>query len=265
MKKQKVLFVCNHNAGRSQMGQALLNMLYGDRYQAESAGFSPSETMNCHTMAVMEEMGIDLSEQRPKPLVAVADEDYSQIVVMCEADANGLACLPCAEKISVCAFTDPSLFAGSEDEILDGFRGVRDEIRAFIEMEFSDHPKKVEVVLRSQGEGGLQIPFFCSDTLRPVGDVAEEMGRIVAKQGWEISFLRVAAESGEPPLSLLLNNIPLEELVPLPNPEKYCGMSCVDCGGSTCSPTTGSGGCRRYESLPESVFRLAILKACGLK
>jgi arsenate reductase len=265
MKKQRVLFVCNHNAGRSQMAQALLNTFYGDRYEAESAGFSPSDTMNCHTIAVMEEMGIDLSEQQSKPLLAVEDGEYSRIVVMCETDAVKLACLPRADTISECTFADPYFFAGSEDEILDGFRAVRDEIRAFLETEFGAKPKKLEIVLHSQEENGMQMPFFCSDTLRPVGDVAEEMGRMVAEHGWELSFQRVAAEAGEPPLLLLLNNMPLEEFVPLPNPDKYCGMSCSDCAGSGCGPGTGSGGCRRYESLPESVFRLAILKACGLK
>lgn len=247
------------------MAQALLNTLFGDHYEAESAGFSPSDTMNCHTVAVMEEIGIDLSEQHPKPLLAVSDGEYSRIVVMCETDAVMLTNLPHADTISEYTFADPYFFAGSEDEILDGFRAVRDEIRVFLEKEFCQKPKTLEIVLCSQGENGMQMPFFCSDTLRPVGDVAEEMGRMVAKHGWEISFRRVAAKAGDPPLSLLLNNTPLEEIVPLPNPDKYCGMSCTDCGGSGCGPGAGSGGCRRYESLPESVFRLAILKACGLK
>ena len=247
------------------MAQAFLNTLYGNRYEAESAGFSPSDSMNCHTMVVMEEIGIDLSEQHPKPIPAVEDGEYFRIVVMCETDAKMLACLPRADTISVFPFADPYCFAGSEDEILDGFRDIRDEIRLFLKEEFGEKPKELEIVLRSQGENGMQIPFFCSDTLRPVGDVAEEMGRMVAEHGWEITFQRVAAEGGEPPLSLLLNNTPLEEIVPLPNPDKYCGMSCAACGGSACSSTTGTGGCRRYDSLPESVFRLAILKACGLK
>jgi hypothetical protein len=192
---------------------------------------------------------------------------------MCEADAERLSFLPRAETVSVCAFRDPYLFAGSEDEIMDGFRGVRDEIRGFLEVEFGEKsktdfyhkPKKLEIVLRFQGEGGMQIPFFCSDTLRPVEDVAEEMGRIVAEKGIELSFHRVAAEAGDPPLLLLLNDIPLEKIVPLPNPDKYCGMACADCGGSACGPAAGMGACRRYDLLPESIFRLAILKVCGLK
>jgi len=64
----EVLFVCVHNAGRSQMAAVLTSHLSGGRVSVRSAGSDPAETINPAVLAVMSEMGLDLSQEFPKPL-----------------------------------------------------------------------------------------------------------------------------------------------------------------------------------------------------
>jgi protein-tyrosine-phosphatase len=73
----EVLFVCTHNAGRSQMAAALLNHQAAGRVQVTSAGSQPADQVNPAVVAVMAEIGLDISREFPKPLttgkVQVAD------------------------------------------------------------------------------------------------------------------------------------------------------------------------------------------------
>ena len=66
--KPQVLFVCVHNAGRSQMAAALLERLAGNRVDVRSAGSTPAEEIHPVVLQAMEEVGIDLSKERPKRL-----------------------------------------------------------------------------------------------------------------------------------------------------------------------------------------------------
>ena len=72
-----VLFVCVHNAGRSQMAAALLKLRSHGRLNVRSAGSAPAEEINPNAIAALEELGIDMSEAFPKPLT---DE------IVCAAD-----------------------------------------------------------------------------------------------------------------------------------------------------------------------------------
>jgi len=64
----RVVFVCLHNAGRSQMSQALFERAAGGRHEARSAGTEPAERVHPVTVAAMREVGIDLSSRSPQPL-----------------------------------------------------------------------------------------------------------------------------------------------------------------------------------------------------
>ena len=77
-KKASVLFVCVHNAGRSQMAAGFLTELAGDRIEVRSAGTQPGEQVNPSAVAAMGEIGIDISENFPKKLTdeSVKDSDY---------------------------------------------------------------------------------------------------------------------------------------------------------------------------------------------
>jgi arsenate reductase len=77
-----VLFVCVHNAGRSQMAAAWLRHLAGDRVEVRSAGSAPAETVNPAVVAAMDEVGIDIADQRPRILTTDAVEASDVCVTM---------------------------------------------------------------------------------------------------------------------------------------------------------------------------------------
>ncbi len=83
----EVLFVCVHNAGRSQMAAALLNHHAGGQVAIRSAGSTPADEINPSVVAAMDELGIDLSKEFPKPLTTVAVEAADVVVTMGCGDA----------------------------------------------------------------------------------------------------------------------------------------------------------------------------------
>ena len=82
-----VLFVCLHNAGRSQMAEALFQRAAGDRHVALSAGTTPAEHVHPEVVAVMRELGIDLAERRPRRLTRELAERADVVVTMGCGDA----------------------------------------------------------------------------------------------------------------------------------------------------------------------------------
>ncbi|NLV81000.1 MAG: arsenate reductase ArsC [Rhodococcus sp.] len=82
MPTPSVLFVCVHNAGRSQMAAGFLTELAGDRIEVRSAGSAPSDRVNPVAVAVMAELGIDISAQNPKVLTADAVEASDVVITM---------------------------------------------------------------------------------------------------------------------------------------------------------------------------------------
>ena len=85
--KPSVLFVCVHNAGRSQMAAAYLTHLAGDRIQVRSAGSAPADTVNPTVVAAMAEDGIDMSHEVPKVLTEDAVKDSDVVITMGCGDA----------------------------------------------------------------------------------------------------------------------------------------------------------------------------------
>ncbi|MFD6182384.1 arsenate reductase ArsC [Streptomyces goshikiensis] len=82
-----VLFVCVHNAGRSQMAAGFLRHLAGDRVEARSAGSAPGEKVNPSAVAAMAELGIDISDRTPKVLTPEAAQASDYIITMGCGDA----------------------------------------------------------------------------------------------------------------------------------------------------------------------------------
>ena len=85
--KPEVLFVCVHNAGRSQMAAGLLLKHAGDRIVVRSAGSAPADEVNPAVVEVMEEVGVDLSRELPKPLTTEAVEASDVVITMGCGDA----------------------------------------------------------------------------------------------------------------------------------------------------------------------------------
>jgi arsenate reductase len=78
----RVLFVCVHNAGRSQMAAALLDRYAGERIRVQSAGSAPADEIDPAVMSAMEEIGLDLSKEFPKPLTTGAVEGADVVITM---------------------------------------------------------------------------------------------------------------------------------------------------------------------------------------
>jgi protein-tyrosine-phosphatase len=85
--RPSVLFVCVHNAGRSQMAAAFLSHLAGDRVEVRSAGSAPADTVNPAVVEAMSEVGIDISAQTPKILTAGAVQASDVVITMGCGDA----------------------------------------------------------------------------------------------------------------------------------------------------------------------------------
>lgn len=136
MTKKKTLFICTHNSARSQIAEALLNELYGEKYEAYSAGVEAS-TVNPHAIEVMAEMGIDISTQRSKNIEEFKDSEFEYVVTVC-AHAEQMCPFFPGKTVIHKNFEDPVGFNGTEEDILIQFRNIRDEIKKWIEETFGD-------------------------------------------------------------------------------------------------------------------------------
>ncbi|MFJ5895828.1 arsenate reductase ArsC [Streptomyces sp. NPDC093064] len=85
--RPSVLFVCVHNAGRSQMGAAFLTHLAGDRVEVRSAGSAPADAVNPAVVEAMKEVGVDISAQKPKVLTTEAVRSSDVVITMGCGDA----------------------------------------------------------------------------------------------------------------------------------------------------------------------------------
>lgn len=122
--KPSVLFVCVHNAGRSQMAAGWLRHLAGDAVEVRSAGSAPAETVNAVAVEAMREVGIDITNQTPKKLELETAEAADVIITMGCGDACPI--FP-GKRYEDWKLADP---AGKGIEAV---RPIREEIRARIE------------------------------------------------------------------------------------------------------------------------------------
>jgi arsenate reductase (thioredoxin) len=134
MTKTRVLFLCTGNTARSQMAEAFLRAHGGDRFDAYSAGFEPTE-INPLTIQVMEERGFDLSDQHAKGLTEYLGKvHFGYMINMCQRDESGCPkAFPGMGTRLDWSFADPAAVEGTEEERLAKFRGVRDAIDARVQ------------------------------------------------------------------------------------------------------------------------------------
>jgi protein-tyrosine-phosphatase len=115
-----VLFVCVHNAARSQMAEAFFNNLTGDKHRGISAGSQPTEKINPNAVKAMIEVGIDISDAKPKSLTADMVEE-SDIVVTMGCGENVCPIVP--KEVIDWDLEDPS------KKSMEGVREIRDQIK----------------------------------------------------------------------------------------------------------------------------------------
>lgn len=122
--KPSVLFVCVHNAGRSQMAAGFLRHIAGDRVEVRSAGSLPAAALNPVAVAAMGELGIDIARERPSVLTTSAVEASDVVITMGCGDACPL--FP-GKRYEDWTLDDPA------GQGIDAVRAIRDEIRGRIE------------------------------------------------------------------------------------------------------------------------------------
>ncbi len=135
--KKTVLFLCTHNSARSQMAEGILKNLYGNKFEVYSAGTEPSR-VNPFAIKAMEELGVDISNNKSKSVNSYTNTSIDYVVTVCDSARESCPTFPGAKHTIHKAFRDPSQFRGKDEEILRGFRVVRDEIQEWIKDEFGN-------------------------------------------------------------------------------------------------------------------------------
>ena len=124
---ERVLFLCTHNSARSQMAEGLLRRLGGGRFEAASAG---TEATGVHPLAirVMAELDIDLGGHTSKTVEGLVDRPWDYVITVCDAANEACPVFPKKASRLHWSFEDPSQASGTEDQRLEVFRRVRDQI-----------------------------------------------------------------------------------------------------------------------------------------
>jgi len=135
IRKTRVLFICTANAARSQMAEGLLRAKYGDRFEVFSAGTHQSR-VSPRAIRIMKEIGIDISHHRSKSLDEMSGMTFDLAVTLCDRASQVCPVVTCAKKTMHHGFPDPHLTKGTEDDLIEGYRRVRNNIGAWIDKTF---------------------------------------------------------------------------------------------------------------------------------
>jgi arsenate reductase len=133
--KMRVLFICTANAARSQMAEGLLRAKYGTRFDVFSAGTHPSR-VSTRAIEVMNEIGIDISHHQSKTLDEISGMTFDLAVTLCNNAHRICPVVTCAQETIHQGFPDPHLTPGNDEDILNGYRDVRDMIATWIDATF---------------------------------------------------------------------------------------------------------------------------------
>ena len=130
--KIKVLFLCTGNSCRSQIAEGWARHLKGNILDVYSAGIRPIG-VSSRAIKVMAEAGVDISSQISQRFDEFSEIDFDYIITLCDNAAENCPVFTGQAKVFHKPFEDPYFASGSEEEILETFRKVRNEIRGFIE------------------------------------------------------------------------------------------------------------------------------------
>ena len=124
----KVLILCTGNSCRSQMAEGWLRYFMTDNDSVYSAGLKPKE-VHPQAIRVMNEAGVDISNHTSDSINNFINENFDYIITVCDNAAENCPVFPGDGKKIHMPFDDPDNATGTDDEILDTFRRVRDEIK----------------------------------------------------------------------------------------------------------------------------------------
>lgn len=134
--KSKILFVCTGNSCRSQMAEGILNSFssYSNIY---SAGIKPENIISPFAVQVLKELGIDISKNYPKSINLFKNLKFDYLLTFSESAKNECQGLNVKNRMHF-EITDPFEFNGTQEEILDVYKEVRDEIYIILKKVFSN-------------------------------------------------------------------------------------------------------------------------------
>jgi arsenate reductase len=130
--KKKVLFLCTGNAARSQMGEALARLDWGEIVEPVSAGSKPAGWVHPLAIAAMEELGADMSDARSKPADEFIGQEMDLVITLCDSAANDCPVWPGAKRLVHKPVEDPSFGDDDPATRYERFLERREEIRAII-------------------------------------------------------------------------------------------------------------------------------------
>jgi arsenate reductase len=137
MANQTVLILCTGNSARSQMAEGLLRHMAGGRFEVSSAGTHPT-TVRPEAVAVMAELGIDISRHWSKSVDEFAGRPFDWVITVCDHAKESCPVFPAGTERLHWSFADPAAVEGSESERLAAFRSIRDQIRERLQTFVSD-------------------------------------------------------------------------------------------------------------------------------
>ncbi len=133
--KTRILFLCTGNSCRSQMAEGWARALKADEVEAYSAGIE-THGLNPNAVKVMAEAGVDISDQKSQHVNELADVELDCVVTVCSHAHESCPVFPGETRVVHVGFEDPPKLAqnaATEEEALEHYRRVRDEIRRFVE------------------------------------------------------------------------------------------------------------------------------------
>jgi arsenate reductase len=129
--KKKVLFLCTGNSARSQMAEGLMRQFRRDEFEVFSAGVEP-KGVHPQAIVAMREIGVDISRQKSKHVDDLPAKEFDCIITLCDHAAQNCPVFPGKGVRIHHGFSDPAAVQGSDHEVLEAFRKVRDELKQFI-------------------------------------------------------------------------------------------------------------------------------------
>ena len=139
---KRILVLCTGNSARSQMGEGLFRTEGGGDFEVSSAGTKPS-SVRPEAIAVMKEIGIDISGQRSKSVDEFAGRSIDYVVTVCDNARDNCPLFPAATKRLHWSLEDPAAVQGSEEERLAAFRRTRDQLQERVKTFFRDRAAPV--------------------------------------------------------------------------------------------------------------------------
>jgi arsenate reductase len=146
MTRSSVLILCTGNSCRSHLAEGILRHVAGDLFEVQSAGSNPAGYVHPNAIEVMKEIGIDISGHTSKHMNEFLDRKIDTVITVCGNADQACPMFPGQVNRYHWGFDDPAHATGTEEEILNEFRRVRDQIKLVFEAYAAGYREKTEIL-----------------------------------------------------------------------------------------------------------------------